>query len=379
MTHYEQFGPDWYDTHWSKSVPKMSPCHLWVSQVLEDPFLDVGCGPGLLLNMVQDSRIGIGVDFSGEAVEQVRRAGFSAYQASAEALPFSDETFHTVTAIEVLEHVDDLEAAISELHRVAWKQIIVTVPPNLASASHKQVWPIERWQQALGAGAPDFFDGVHVGWVLKPNRKLVSPRSVHKMVGDTLVSCGQDNMTSLPARAVLAYVDCDHEGIHMRTASESSPTSYILLADGSWHKVDKNNGYAATDECFYVCQANVVSALGVNARLFVLWYEENGKRIDKDPLVSIGPNDSRIRCAFAAPAGASHFVLAIHLGGQSPDVELILRSLTVFAMPRGLVHRLIPRKSNLSPGEGRFRRHRLTEAERRAQRQLQQPVIQPGD
>ncbi|MDZ7675215.1 MAG: class I SAM-dependent methyltransferase [Acidimicrobiales bacterium] len=44
------------------------------------------------------------------------------------ALPFSDDRFDLVLAIEVLEHVDDPDGALAEIARVATRDIVVSVP-----------------------------------------------------------------------------------------------------------------------------------------------------------------------------------------------------------------------------------------------------------
>ena len=43
-------------------------------------------------------------------------------------LPFADDEFDTVTAFEVLEHIDDIDAAMREIKRVTKKNIILSVP-----------------------------------------------------------------------------------------------------------------------------------------------------------------------------------------------------------------------------------------------------------
>jgi SAM-dependent methyltransferase len=48
-------------------------------------------------------------------------------QAAAEALPFKDNSFDTALMLEVLEHVEDVEAALKEALRVA-RRVIISYP-----------------------------------------------------------------------------------------------------------------------------------------------------------------------------------------------------------------------------------------------------------
>jgi ubiquinone/menaquinone biosynthesis C-methylase UbiE len=82
--------------------------------------LDAGCGPGG--NGAWLARHGgvVGVDTAQDALEFVRarRPATTPVQASAENLPFHDETFDVVVAVTLLYTVPDDAAAISELARV---------------------------------------------------------------------------------------------------------------------------------------------------------------------------------------------------------------------------------------------------------------------
>ncbi len=72
--------------------------------------LDLGCGNGKTISTLIDSGYNVtGVDFSHVAVEQCReRFKDSRFVVSSICeLPFQDESFDYVTAVHVLEHLDD--------------------------------------------------------------------------------------------------------------------------------------------------------------------------------------------------------------------------------------------------------------------------------
>ncbi|HEX8069182.1 MAG TPA: methyltransferase domain-containing protein [Pyrinomonadaceae bacterium] len=81
--------------------------------------LDVGCGTGANLEMLARYGDAEGVDLSPAALAFCRARGLTQVtEGAAEALPYSDETFDLVTALDVVEHLDDDVAGLSEMRRV---------------------------------------------------------------------------------------------------------------------------------------------------------------------------------------------------------------------------------------------------------------------
>jgi ubiquinone/menaquinone biosynthesis C-methylase UbiE len=128
--------------------------------------LDVGCGDGTLMTHLGGNCVGI--DVSEEALRSARaNSGAEVVLASASALPFRDGSFDLVICTEVLEHIDDMEAAIGQLVSVAkqdgtihltvptasWYRLVLfrllgTRPYYLSEAEHKREFsaiPIERF------------------------------------------------------------------------------------------------------------------------------------------------------------------------------------------------------------------------------------------
>lgn len=87
-------------------------------QNLKPKILDVGCGTGANLEMLKNFGEAEGVDVSVDALEFCRAKGLKVHKGLAEELPFADESFDVVTALDVVEHLDDDVAGLKEMFRV---------------------------------------------------------------------------------------------------------------------------------------------------------------------------------------------------------------------------------------------------------------------
>ncbi len=81
--------------------------------------LDVGCGTGANLEMLARFGDAEGVDVSEDALAFCRARGLTRVRVgAAEALPYADASFDLVTALDVVEHLDDDVAGLGEMRRV---------------------------------------------------------------------------------------------------------------------------------------------------------------------------------------------------------------------------------------------------------------------
>lgn len=90
--------------------------------------LDCACGTCMDYFEYKSQGIPIkykGVDFCEGLVEEAKEKGIDCVHGSIEELPFKDKSFDIVTARHILEHLDYYEKAISEMCRVAKKEVIV--------------------------------------------------------------------------------------------------------------------------------------------------------------------------------------------------------------------------------------------------------------
>lgn len=100
------------------------------SKGLRQKILDVGCGTGANLEMLKKFGEAEGVDVSDDALEFCRRKGLKVHKGLAEKLPFADESFDIVTALDVVEHLDDDLTGLREMRRVLKEdgRILIFVP-----------------------------------------------------------------------------------------------------------------------------------------------------------------------------------------------------------------------------------------------------------
>ena len=136
---------DLEETHWWHKV-KRDLESFFLKKYLPDKnnkLLDVGCGAGK--NIEAFSRLGEcwGIDSSSDAISFCKKRGITkAIKGSIEKIPFSKQSFNIITALDVLEHVNDLKS-LKEIYRVLKTNgvIIITVP------AFPKLW--SRWDEVL--------------------------------------------------------------------------------------------------------------------------------------------------------------------------------------------------------------------------------------
>jgi ubiquinone/menaquinone biosynthesis C-methylase UbiE len=88
--------------------------------------IDIGCGGGYFINKISLLNK---YDVHGcDLLDHVDIKGGTYHKGNVELLPFETGAFDIVTCSHTLEHVRDLKKAISELKRIARKQLIIVVP-----------------------------------------------------------------------------------------------------------------------------------------------------------------------------------------------------------------------------------------------------------
>jgi SAM-dependent methyltransferase len=122
-------GTEAYARHVGRYGAALSAAHAEAARLARgDRALDVGCGPGVLLAELA-RRLGAervaAVDPSEPFVEAARVAvpGADVRVASAEALPFNDAAFDVVMSQLVVNFMEDAEAGVREMRRVARRAV----------------------------------------------------------------------------------------------------------------------------------------------------------------------------------------------------------------------------------------------------------------
>jgi 2-polyprenyl-3-methyl-5-hydroxy-6-metoxy-1,4-benzoquinol methylase len=107
---------------------------LW-AQAAPRSILDVGCGEGVLTvewaDRLRDGRV-VGIDLDDPRLRREwkkrSRPNLEFRIDEATSLSFEDDAFDMACATEVLEHVPEPEATLSEMARVASRDLLVSVP-----------------------------------------------------------------------------------------------------------------------------------------------------------------------------------------------------------------------------------------------------------
>ena len=128
---YERYAAHWWDgsERWLRTLQNLVPARLkYLDQAIdwrEKHVLDLGCGGGFMAEaLARRGAIVTGIDPSAGAIAIATRhaaAGqltISHMKASGEDLPCADSCFDHVVCVDVLEHVGDVDAVVSEIRRV---------------------------------------------------------------------------------------------------------------------------------------------------------------------------------------------------------------------------------------------------------------------
>ncbi len=99
--------------------------------------LDIGCGTGMMLEDLQKMGAATGLDFSMVALEYCKNRGINNLgRADVRHIPVKDNSVDIITALDLIEHIEDDHGLMDEFHRVLKPGgvAIMSVP------AHKKLW-----------------------------------------------------------------------------------------------------------------------------------------------------------------------------------------------------------------------------------------------
>lgn len=127
------------ETRWSSKDQQLVFRHraaysLW-QKTGGDSFLDIGCGDGVFEKFVKEKHpksVCSGIDLSEIAIQTAKSnvpdVEFQVRDVLKEGIPYADNTFDAVIALDVLEHVFQPHILLQEIKRVTKKYAIIGVP-----------------------------------------------------------------------------------------------------------------------------------------------------------------------------------------------------------------------------------------------------------
>ncbi len=120
----------WYNHFYSqKKIEKTYPWYKGLMKFLDSSpitsemkILEIGCGAGEFLKTFRNDIHCIGIDISKTALKIAHSSSVDKkrlyLQSQAEALPFKNDIFDIIICCEVIEHVNNMEFTLNEMHRV---------------------------------------------------------------------------------------------------------------------------------------------------------------------------------------------------------------------------------------------------------------------
>lgn len=128
---YDDVAANWWsdDIRWIRTLKNMVPARLrWFDKFINlqgKTVLDLGCAGGFMAEALHDRGAQVtGIDPATAASSAARSHADATGRSirydtgKGEALPYRDASFDAVVCVDVLEHVEDLQQVISEVHRV---------------------------------------------------------------------------------------------------------------------------------------------------------------------------------------------------------------------------------------------------------------------
>ncbi len=138
---YTEFLAGWDEAFYGKYADTLKPAQRG------GRVLDVGCGVGQVVRRLKEAGYDVcGVDVSEPSIARARLFGLNCSVYDGRRLPYPDRHFDGVGALNVLEHVEEPEAFLVELVRVAKTngRVLVSSPNFFRAIGWRDYHPMTR-------------------------------------------------------------------------------------------------------------------------------------------------------------------------------------------------------------------------------------------
>ncbi len=115
---------------WLLETKILGPEHVSTADVTA---LDVGCGPGFVMEVLAPIMDAKGIDIDSDMVNSCTMRGLEAIQGDGERLPFEDESFDLVYCSFLLLWVKDPASVLNEMKRVSKKWVVCFAEPDFGA------------------------------------------------------------------------------------------------------------------------------------------------------------------------------------------------------------------------------------------------------
>ncbi|MEX1098639.1 MAG: hypothetical protein WED34_21510 [Planctomycetales bacterium] len=119
------------------------------------------------------------------------------------------------------------------------------------------------------------------------------------------------------------------DGLRLIPTPDASPSAHAILARGSWNRLSHGRGIPCSARRWFQVEIDASVSRDLVARVFALFYDREGRLSGQRVLGRMRVGTGIRRFAVAPDAGASHWALALHLGGQPPSDSILVRSALV--------------------------------------------------
>jgi ubiquinone/menaquinone biosynthesis C-methylase UbiE len=125
MAYYDDIAEGYNELHKEEQLKKLALIKQNTAIKSTDFLLDVGCGTGI--STIYWGCRAAGIDPSEGLLSKADKTKAEFIKASAEDIPFKDNTFDWVIAITSIHNFDNIDKSLDEMRRVGKKDFVITV------------------------------------------------------------------------------------------------------------------------------------------------------------------------------------------------------------------------------------------------------------